>query len=108
MKQFQVFLWKNGYPRGVGGASPRVVAFIVSSDSEDFPREAEKIAKKSRAEKIAAGKSRSGRVRPDARSRCMLDASPFPFSMPDSEGVGSCKSPRVCSSPTANALTRHS
>ena len=54
MKQFQVVLWKIGYPWGVGGTTTRVVAFIVSSDSEDFPRGAEKIAKKSRAEKIAA------------------------------------------------------
>jgi len=54
MKQFRVVLWKIGYPWGVGGTTTRVVAFIVSSDSEDFPRGAEKIAKKSRAEKIAA------------------------------------------------------
>jgi hypothetical protein len=33
-----------------------VVAFIISLQSEDFPRGAEKIAKKSRSEKSAAGK----------------------------------------------------
>jgi hypothetical protein len=45
---------ENRLPLGVGGTTTRVVAFIVSADSEDFPRGAEKIAKKSRAEKIAA------------------------------------------------------
>jgi hypothetical protein len=54
MKQFQVILYKRSSPWGVGEGLRGVVAFIVSSDSEDFPRGAEKIAKKSRAEKIAA------------------------------------------------------
>jgi hypothetical protein len=46
--------------------------------------------------------------RTDARSGVCSTQVPFPFSMPNSKGVRSCKSPRVCSSPTANALTRHS
>jgi len=54
MKQFQVVLYKRSSPWGVGGTTTRVVAFIVSSESDDFPREAEKIARKSRSEKIAA------------------------------------------------------
>ena len=54
LEKFQVILSIIGYPWGAGGTTTRVVAFIVSSESEDFPRGAEKIAKKSRAEKIAA------------------------------------------------------
>ncbi len=63
MQQFQVFLWKSGSIGGVGGARPGVVSFIVTSISQHFPREAEKIAKKSRSEKIAAGVLEAGRVR---------------------------------------------
>src|SRR5271165_4397033 len=55
-QQFRVVLWKIGYPWGVGGTTMRVVAFIVSSISQHFPREAEKTARKSRSEKSAAGK----------------------------------------------------
>jgi hypothetical protein len=39
-----------------------VVAFIVISICGGFPREAEKIAKESRSQKIAAGKLAAGRV----------------------------------------------
>src|SRR5271166_2638236 len=47
---------ENRLPLGVGGTTMRVVAFIVSSISQHFPREAEKTARKSRSEKSAAGK----------------------------------------------------
>jgi hypothetical protein len=42
----------------------RVVAFFVTSVFGVFTREAEKIAKESRSEKIAAGESGAVRVRP--------------------------------------------
>src|SRR5208337_4976940 len=98
---------EKGSPWGVGGARPRVVAFSCVFNSDVLPRGLKRSPGSRGLKKSPLGKSWSGRVRPDARSRRMLDASPFPFSMPNSEGVGSCKSPRIYSSPTANALTRY-
>jgi hypothetical protein len=52
---FQANLWRIGSIGGVGGTTRRVVSFIASSEFEDFRRGAEKIARKSGSEKIAAG-----------------------------------------------------
>jgi len=63
-QQFQSLLWKNGSIAGVGGARPGVVSFIVFSESEDAPKEAEKIARQSTSENSPLEKTQPGRVRP--------------------------------------------
>jgi hypothetical protein len=44
LRNFQGKLGKNGTIGGVGGTTTRVVSFIVTSESDDSPRDAEKIA----------------------------------------------------------------
>ena len=63
----------------------RVVAFSCVFNSDVLPRGLERSLGSPGQKKSPLEKSQSGRVRLDARSRSMLDASPFPFSIPDLE-----------------------
>ena len=65
MESFQGKAWKNGSIGGAVRTTTKVVAFIVSSLSQHFPREAEKIDKKRGDKNPPLENWSSGRVRPE-------------------------------------------
>src|SRR5271157_1892632 len=75
MEIFQVLLWKNGSPWGVGGARPRVVAFSCVFNSDVLPRGLKRSPGSRGLKKSPLGKSWSGRVRPATHGADMRDES---------------------------------